>query len=98
MRTIAELVKSAYNLFDEFNVYREIEKYNNLPETTITESQFAQIVERARLYQNMPYKDRKELSQFPLMDSQVNFVMKDYYTDDSFCRNEAGNINLWKLF
>jgi len=98
VRTIAELAKSAYNLFGEFNVYREIEKYNSLPETTITESQFAQIVGRARLYQNMPYKDKKELPVFPLMDSQVNLVVKDYYSDKSFCKDDYGNLNLWKLF
>ncbi len=98
VRTIAELAKSAYNLFGEFNVYREIEKYNNLPDTIITESQFAQIVGRARMFQNMPYKDRKELPQFPLSDSQVNLVVKDYYSDESFCRDNSGNIDLWKLF
>jgi len=64
----------------------------------ITESQFAQIIGRARLYQNMPYKDRKELPQFPLSDSQVNLVVKDYYIDDSFCRGGVGSINLWKLY
>ncbi len=98
VRTIAELAKSAYNLFGEFNVYREIEKYNNLPQTLITESQFAQIVGRARMFQNMPYKDRKELPQFPLSDSQVNLVVKDYYSNESFCRDNSGNINLWKLY
>jgi hypothetical protein len=98
VRTIAELAMFAYNLFGEFNVYREIEKYNNLPNTVITESQFAQIVGRARLYQNMPYKDKKELPAFPLMDSQVNLVVKDYYSDKSFCRDDSGNLNLWKLF
>jgi len=98
VRTIAELAKAAYNLFGEFNVYKEIDKFNNLPGTIITESQFAQIVGRARLYQNMPNKDRKELPQFPLSDSQVNLVVKDYYSDESFCRNDLGNINFWKLF
>ena len=98
VRTIAELAKSAYQLFGEFNVYREIEKLSSLPETLITESQFAQIVGRARLYQNMPFKQRKDLPQFPLMDGQVNLVVKDYYSDDSFCRNDHGDINLWKLY
>ena len=97
-RTIAELAKAAYDLFGEFNVYKEIEKFNNLPGTMITENQFAQIVGRARLFQNMPFKDRKELPQFPLSDSQVNLVVKDYYSDESFCRNDLGNINLWKLY
>lgn len=98
VRTVAELAKAAYNLFGEFNVYKGIEIMNNLPGTMITESQFAQIVGRARLYQNMPLKEKKELPQFPLSDSQVNLVVKDYYSDDSFCRNDLGNINLWKLF
>lgn len=41
VRTIAELAKSAYQLFGEFNVYREIEKLNSLPDTLITQvSQF----------------------------------------------------------
>ena len=98
VRTVAELAKAAFNLFGEFNVYRELDKYNYLPETIITESQFAQIVGRARLYQNMPFKQRKDLPQFPLSDGQVNLVVKDYYSDQSFCKDETGALNLWKLY
>lgn len=98
VRTVAELANAAFNLMGNFNVYREIEKYNHLPGTMITESQFAQIVGRARLYQNMPCKFKKELPEFPLMDSQVNLVVKDYYSDESFCRDNSGSVNLWKLF
>lgn len=98
VRTVAELVKAAYDLFGEFNVYRQIESMNYLPDTGITESQFAQIIGRARMYQNMPYKDKKSLPQFPISDSLVNLVVKDYYSDQSFCRNDSGDINLWKLY
>jgi hypothetical protein len=98
VRSIAELAKAVYDLLGDFNAFKEIEKYNSLSDTFITESQFAQIIGRARLYQNMPLKDKKELPVFPLSDSQVNLVVKDYYSDDSFSRNEAGNINMWKLF
>jgi hypothetical protein len=42
--------------------------------------------------------DKKELPQFPLYDGQVNMVIKDYYSDDSFCRNDIGNINMWRLY
>jgi len=98
VRTVAELAKAAYNLFGEFNVYRELERYNNLPDTIITESQFAQIVGRARLYQNMPIKQRKDIPAFPLSDGQVNLVVKDYFSDKSFCRDDSGLINLWKLY
>lgn len=98
VRTPAELAHVLYRMMGEFNVYRELDKFNNLPGTMITESQFAQIVGRARMFQNMPYKDRKDLPQFPLSDSQVNLVVKDYYSDESFCRNDLGNINLWRLY
>lgn len=98
VRTVAELAKAAYDLFGNFNVYKGIEQFNQLPGTMISESQFAQIIGRARMFQNMPFKLKKDLPQFPLMDSQVNLVVKDYYSDESFCRNDIGNINLWKLF
>lgn len=97
-RSIAELAKAVYDLLGGFNAFKELDKYNNLPDTSITETQFAQIIGRARLYQNMPLKDKKELPAFPLSDSQVNLVVKDYYSDDSFSRDKSGNINLWKLF
>ena len=98
VRTVAELAKAAYDLFGNFNVHKEINKFNTLPSKMLTESQFAQVIGRARMFQNMPYKDKKELPQFPLSDSQVNLVVKDYYTDQAFCKNDLGNINLWKLY
>ena len=98
VRSIAELAKAAFNLLGEFNVFKGLEKFNSLPDTFINESQFAQIIGRARLYQNMPSRDKRELPSFPLSDSQVNLVVKDYYSDESFSRDESGNINMWKLF
>ena len=33
-----------------------------------------------------------------LSDTQLGAVVKDYYRDNSFCRDEDGNINLWRLY
>ncbi len=96
-RTIAELAKSAYDLFGNFNAYSEIEVLNRLPEIMVTEHQFAQLMGRAKMYQQMPIRDKVILPQFPLSDSQVTQVVKDYYNDVNFSRNDVGNINLWKL-
>ena len=98
VRSLTELAKVVYDLLGGFNAFKELDKYNSLPDTSITESQFAQIIGRARLYQNIPLKDKRDLPSFPLSDSQVNLVVKDYYSDDSFSRDDSGNINLWKLF
>ena len=98
VRAVAELAKAAYDLFGRFNAYKQIEVLDKLLETTITEPQFAQIVGRARLYQNMPLSLRKDIPQFPLLDSQVNMVVKGYYSDETFCRDGHGDIDLWKLY
>ena len=31
-------------------------------------------------------------------ESQLNSICNDYYRDKTFCRNDDGSINLWKLF
>jgi hypothetical protein len=31
-------------------------------------------------------------------EQQVSAVVRDYFKDQSFCRDEAGNINLWQLY
>jgi len=31
-------------------------------------------------------------------DQQLNVVCKDYYKDASFCKEDDGNINLWKVY
>lgn len=96
-RTIAELAKAAYDLFGQFNVYSEMEFLNQLPEEIITEQQFAQIVGRAKMFHQLPYKEKIRLPQFPLSDTQVTQVVKGYYEDLDFARDGFGEINLWKL-
>nr|WP_295811496.1 DUF3871 family protein [uncultured Apibacter sp.] len=31
-------------------------------------------------------------------DSQFSTIAKDYYQEESFCRNEDNSINLWKVY
>jgi hypothetical protein len=33
-----------------------------------------------------------------LSDTQLGTVVKDYYRDNSFCKDDEGNINLWRLY
>jgi hypothetical protein len=96
-RTIAELAKAAYDLFGNFNVYHEADFLNRLPELMITEHQFAQIVGRAKMFHQLPFKEKRQLPQFPLSDSQVTQVVRGYFDDADFSRNGFGEINLWQL-
>lgn len=98
VRTLSELKDQVKNLFAGFNADRQLSIMNSLPEYSISEEEFARLVGKARMYQYLPSKVKKEIPAIHLGDSQVSTVVRDYYRDESFSRDENGNINLWKLY
>lgn len=50
------------------------------------------------MFQYLPQKDKKGIPNLPISDSQVSMVAKDYYSSESFCKNDNGDIDLWKLY
>jgi hypothetical protein len=50
------------------------------------------------MYQHLPSSVKKDVPELTLGDSQINTICKDYFKDESFCRSEAGDISLWKLY
>lgn len=98
VRSIEELGKGIISLIREFNIEKELVSLAGLKNYGITENQFAQLIGKSKMYQYLPTQRKKELIEFPLVDSQVSTITKDYYQDKSFCRNDNGDINLWKLF
>ncbi|SHG46104.1 protein of unknown function [Fodinibius roseus] len=93
-----ELEGRIYNLITEFDIdscIKELEKYNNFE---LTEEQFAQLVGRARLYQYLPSKQKKQLPELSLNDTQIATVAKEYYRNDHFGGRSDGSINLWDLY
>jgi hypothetical protein len=72
---------------------------STLSDYTLTEHQFAQLVGKSRLYQFLPPKTKKALDTVvPISDTQISTVGRDYYEDKSFCREDSGDINLWKVY
>ena len=41
---------------------------------------------------------KSNISNLNFNDGQLNTVAKDYYEDESFCRDSNGNINLWNVY
>jgi hypothetical protein len=64
----------------------------------LTEKQFAQIIGKARLYNYLPKKEKNLLPELLLNDGHINTVAKDYYQDESFCRDSNGDINMWEFY
>jgi hypothetical protein len=97
--SIQELFNRVFQLLTRFDAERQINRLSTLSEYTLSEHQFAQLVGKSRLYQYLPLKTKKALDTVvPISDTQIATVGRDYYEDMSFCREESGDINLWKIF
>ena len=98
VRTTDEMAKKVWELFTAYRYEKKVLDFSALGELTISEHQFAQIIGKMRLYQYLPLADKKEIEPAPLNDSHVATIARDYYSNKSFCRDDDGSINLWRLY
>lgn len=82
--SVHDLYKGVLELFSKFNMDRDIELLQTLTQTRLTESQFAQIVGRMRLYQALPSYLQRRVPKLLITDSQINNVCRDYYNNPNF--------------
>lgn len=98
VKTIGQLKAAIRTLVEGYNKNFHLFHLKKLTEYSITEQQFAHLVGRCRMYQHLPGEKKSEILPILLGDQQIGTVVKDFYKDDSFCRDEYGNINLWRLY
>jgi hypothetical protein len=97
--SLQELFNRVFQLLTRFNAERQINHLSTLSDYTLTEHQFAQLVGKSKLYQYLPLKTKKALDTVvPISETQISTVGRDYYEDKSFCREDSGDINLWKVY
>jgi hypothetical protein len=97
-RSIEELQNAIYCLFQKYHIERHIKSMAALSKCDLTEKQFVQLIGRCKLYNYLPMYMKSGMPLFPFGDSQISNVCRDYYRDESFCRNDDGSINLWKVY
>lgn len=88
---ILELLQN-YKASNHLNEMREISNH------FLTEHQFAQLLGKSRLYNYLPKKEKTLIPELSFNDGHLSTIAKDYYLDDSFSRDEQGNINLWNVY
>ena len=66
-----DLYKAVLELFYNFNPAREIHLMQTLSQSYLTETQFAQIVGRMRLYQALPNGYQRSVPRLLITDSQI---------------------------
>lgn len=81
-----------------YNAQEHLNTMKNLLEYSLTERDFAQIIGKSRLYNYLPKKDKVLIPELLLNDGHINTVAKDYYQDESFCRDSDGKISMWEFY
>lgn len=93
-----ELKEKILELIQSYQAEKHFESLQNLTNQHLTESQFAQLIGRAKLYQFLPKKDKLQIPQLLINDGQVSTIAKNFYQDERFCKNSDNNIMLWNLY
>ncbi len=98
VKSLPQLKAAINTLIDGYNQNLHLFHLKKLVEFGITEQQFAHLVGRCRMYPHLPLHLKAEIPPILFGDQQMGAVVKDFYRDGSFCRDNQGNINLWKLY
>jgi hypothetical protein len=86
------------SMISHYNPEQHLRAMQRFTEHNLTEAQFAQVLGRARLYNYLPNEVKKQIQPLLYTDTQLGSVAKDYFQDHSFCRNDTGDINLWRMY
>src|SRR4030095_14766159 len=98
VKNINQLKAAIRTLVEGYNQNFHLVHLKKLTEYSITERQFANLIGRCRMYNHLPNEVRAELTPILFGDQQMGTVVKDFYKGNSFTKDDAGNINLWKLY
>ena len=97
VKNLGQLNTAIRILLENYNRNNHLDHLNRLTQHSITEQQFAQVIGKTRMYNHLPLAVKVGVPPILFGDQQMNAVVKDYYKDSSFCRDNNGNINLWKV-
>jgi hypothetical protein len=98
VRELDGLKMHLHHLLERYRDRMHLDALRSLVDHSITEQQFAQIIGKCRMYQHLPPFTRKGIPPLILGDQQLSAVVKDYYKDQHFSKQENGEISLWKLY
>jgi hypothetical protein len=98
VHSLSQLKVAIKSLLESYNHGFHLHHLEALTNYSITEQQFAHLIGKCRMYQHLPNEQKKDIPPLLFGDQQIGTVVRDYYKDSSFCKDEQGNINLWKLY
>jgi len=94
---IAELKVGMQNLITSYTQEQHLESMEKLSDNSLSEKQFAHLIGKMRMYHFLSKEEKKGKFHLQLTDSQIGAIVKDYFNDDNFKRQD-NKINLWKIY
>ena len=89
-----DLYRQIILLLNSYSPAKDFYLMKSLTDTHISESQFAQIVGRCRLYQALPPQAQRSIPRLLITDSQINNCCREFYTNPNFGAKE-NCISMW---
>jgi len=96
--SVAELKDKIHELIKAFDKDRFLGNLERISKFNLDELQFAHTIGKMRMYQHLNKEEKVGKLSLVMNDNQIGTVVKNYYQDDNFNRNEDGLINLWRLY
>lgn len=96
--SILDLNQNIRNLLSNYDKDTHLTTMETMSNYSLTENQFAHLVGKVRMYQHLDKTEQQGKFPITLNDSQINNVVKDYYSCLNFRRDENGGINMWNLY
>jgi hypothetical protein len=97
-RSLTELYDKCIDLFRRYGAEKHLAELQEFSSYQLTESQFAQILGRCRLYQFLPADQKKQVPLLKLNDTQLGKVAEAFYKDPNFSAFGNGEVNLWRIY
>ena len=97
MKNLEQLYFGIKDLIEAYNANEHIKQLKQFLDWSLTDQEFANLIGRCRMYQHLPNTSRGEIPSLALSDSQINAVVKGYYTDKHH-KASNGMIGMWQLY
>jgi hypothetical protein len=98
VKNLDQLQFAIASMIQNYDARAQLYQLEKLSDLHITETQFALLMGRCRMYNHLPSALKSEIEPMLFGDNQLGAVCKDFYRDNSFCKGADGNINLWNLY
>ena len=93
-----EIYQHTLRLLDTYDMAKHIYLLQSLGDLYLSETQFALILGKMRLYNYLPKRIQRGIPEMLITDSMVNSVARQYYRDPNFTVNGGGELSMWNFY